>query len=161
MSPLSPINATRLHLERLDWLADQRWTHAVTLSYNDWPITAARIRRDLRALYCAVERRLFGTRFHLRPTTARTRFVFLVEGMQHHPHLHGGWWVPGGQRIVDFAWTIREVWPRLAPAGTRKLRWMGDRRGWWSYCMKSAAPGSDWIISNEFLPSRPAATSTS
>ncbi|MFC7544358.1 hypothetical protein ACFQU2_39865 [Siccirubricoccus deserti] len=80
MSSSSPIDPAALWRARVEMLGQERWSFALTLAYNDWPISRDRMRRDLRALHCIVDRNLFGTRFHRLPASERTRFVAFVEG---------------------------------------------------------------------------------
>lgn len=63
-------------------------TLAVTLRYNDWPISLDRIRRDIRTLHAHLDRRLYGRRFHLSPN--RTAGWWVIEKIDCSPHLHGG-----------------------------------------------------------------------
>ncbi|GGC55885.1 hypothetical protein GCM10011504_37810 [Siccirubricoccus deserti] len=154
MSSSSPIDPAALWRARVEMLGQERWSFALTLAYNDWPISRDRMRRDLRALHCIVDRNLFGTRFHRLPASERTRFVAFVEGEDHHPHLHAGWRVPGGRRLMDFVrlWKVDHIWSRIAPRGSFEIRIPEPGRGWWSYCTKHTTADSEWISSDEFLP---------
>lgn len=152
----SAVDPAALWEARVQWLAQQQWTHAVTLSYNDWPISRARMRANLRDLHGYVDRRLLGTRFHKLPPARRSRFVAFVEAEGHHPHLHCGWFVPTGRRVMELARLFRHenVWARFAPAGTFELRIIEQGRGWWSYATKHVTAEDDWFFSEDFLPPR-------
>ena len=150
------ISPTPLHDARIAFLAAQSWTHALTLSYNDWPIPFGRIRHDLRALHARIDRAYLGTRFHLLPREQRSRFVAMVEGIGHHPHIHLMLWIRPGPGWFTFARMLEGgLWQQIAPAGSYRLNLMTDARGWAGYCLKEFGASDEWISSEDFLPPRP------
>ena len=148
------IDPARLWKERVEFFASGQWTHALHLSYNDWPVRRDRIRRDLRALHARVDRALFGTRFHKKSAAERTRFVAFVEGEdRHHPHVHSVWWVPR-QHLLRFAGLFCDgLWSKFAYRGSHEMTLIHPDRGCWSYSTKRFTAEHEWIWSDEFLPS--------
>lgn len=147
-----------LHHARRQFLADLFPTYALTLAFNDWPISHDRIRTVLRHLHAAVDRRLFGTRYNQLPHQERTSFAAVIELFDAHPHLHTAWKVctDRAEQFEElFAGRKPPLWTHFAPAGTAVLKVITDAQGWTSYLSKHL-PGSDsaglLIFSSEHLP---------
>jgi hypothetical protein len=147
------ITRNALHDARITFLASQPWTHALTLVYNDWPISDQRIRHDLRGLYARIDRALFGTRFHRLKLEQRSRFVAVAEGRSHHPHVHSMWEIKSARRSAEFMGMFHAgLWSRFAPAGSFELVPITDVKGWVAYSLKDFHERDEWISSDEFLP---------
>jgi hypothetical protein len=138
---------------QISFLASHPWSHALTLSYNDWPVSDRRIRCDLRALHARIDRQLLGTRFHLLKPEQRSRFIAVVEGKDYHPHVHIMLQIKPPNRSAEFAAMLHAgLWKRFAPAGSYELSLITDAHGWAAYCLKNFDERDEWISSFEFLP---------
>lgn len=151
----SPIDPRALRSARQHFIATHYCTHALTLVWNAWPVTLTQIRSDLRHLHACVDRALYGARFHRRPAHERSDFIAVVEGVDHHPHVHTAW------NVLDSRWNTfsglferRAIWNQIAPAGSHDLVPINDAAGWAGYAVKALhhAGGDDAVIlSREFL----------
>lgn len=131
------------HLENLDA------TVALTLTYNDIAISLDRIRADLRAVHGRLDRRLYGTRFHLRPPGQRTRWWAVVEQLRDYPHIHTGWSLRTDQEAVLSAMLDDGLWRRFAPGGTWNLQ--PYRTGWASYAAKCLTTSDHVLIDHTIV----------
>lgn len=150
----SPIDPAALWRARVDFLAGQHWTHALTLSWNEPLIRLDLIRSNLRAFHTLADRTLLGTGFHRKPDHCRTRFIAVVEGKESHPHAHL-LLTPANNDWARLARMLEVgMWKRIAMKGSYRFRPADHIGGWVRYCLKEFRPADEWIDSREFLSSR-------
>lgn len=146
----------------VDLFNRDRHTHAVTLVWNR-RATLERLRDDLRRFHRRVDKKLWGSRCERYPTDKRSRAVFVVEDIGHHPHVHSLWRCPPGKLIEFnklFPATRGGLWNELIPSGEYKMDLVtyGARNDEFvGYLLKKQHMNSDpreIIWSDEFLPDR-------
>lgn len=140
---------TPAHRDAIALVLDRRpATLAVTLRYNDWPISLDRIRRDISKLHVHLDRRLYGRRFHL--SSRRTSAWWIAEKMDCSPHLHGAMNLTP-DHAACFADMLSEgLWKRIAG-----MRAEHDTRlyvsGWSKYATKIMTDMGHLILSEDAL----------
>lgn len=144
----------------IDLFRDQRFTHALTVSWNrDTPLPVAT--RHLKALHALVDRRLLGPRYARKPRDQRTPAVFVYEGLSQggFVHAHSLWRVRDRRHLLPFARLFPGerggVWNQIVEGGSYKLDLNDDPRVFAGYALKGQHPGSaeDQIVwSTDFLP---------
>ena len=141
------------HLDHLirtahaEFLASQPCDAALTLVWNEWPITFDRIKRNLRGLHSFIDRRLLGQRFHKKPN--RSQMWAVVELLDQYPHVHAGWKLPEPFGFDDLQHIMAtDVWLTFAPRGSHDIQ--PHRKGWAGYATKALQDSSQIIVSDEF-----------
>jgi hypothetical protein len=123
---------------------------ALSLTYNEWPISVDRIRRDLRGLHARVDRQLLGRRFHLRPPLQRSQVWAVIEKIDSYPHMHCGWGLPHASSMGDLFHLFEGgIWSTMAPRGGYDIH--EYRHGWGTYATKNLSDTLYIIDSAEFL----------
>ena len=107
-----------------DNLEDQaQWQCALTLVYNEWPVSMDRIKHDLRGIHRIVDHTLLGRRFHLRPPQARSWMWAVVEKTDTYAHVHAGWKLPDPHGINELRRMLDGgLWLTFAPNGGYDLQ---------------------------------------
>lgn len=132
-------------------LARQPMSLAVTLRYNDWPISLDKIRRDIRTLHAHLDRRLYGRRFHL--SRERSFGWWVIEKIDFSPHLHGAIDLTTAQQAIFVDMLDHKCgWERIAGLkAEHDVRHYCDT--WAKYATKSLTDMAYVIMSADFLPS--------
>lgn len=142
----------------LEHIRDQRFSHALTLSWNaDVALPVAR--EHLRLLHAKVDRKLFGVRFHEKPMAERSSAIFVLEGIGSHLHAHSLWRVRFAHMLRFnklFSGNRGGLWNRIASSGSYELAFADDPLVFAGYALKGQHPRSDdreIIWSHEFVRS--------
>lgn len=140
----------------------ERYTHAITLVWNR-SATVERMRDDLRRFHRMVDRSIWGSRCERYPAEKRSRAVFVVEDVDHHPHVHSLWRCPPG-KLIEFNKLFPDrrggLWNDLIRSGTYKVDLVTHHARndeFVGYLLKRQHRNSDSgeiIWSDEFLPTR-------
>ena len=138
----------------LDFLVDQRFTHAVTFKPNDahWSLSEAALHRLFVKVHMLVDRRLLGKRYSL-PSRAHLRAaaIGVVEGLPNTGHLHGAFKV-APENATKFEHMFADgsdtrdragIWRQLCPSGTCMVERLTDPNGWHGYTFKHVWQTSD------------------
>lgn len=94
-----------------------------------------RVHADLDQLHRAVDRRLFGSRYHRLAEEERSCFVGWVEHADDNLHAHLVWRVPD-QRASEIAQQIEAQWRALGDYHSSAVQPLHDPAGWASYACK-------------------------
>lgn len=130
-------------------LESQPHSVAVTLRYNDWPISPDRLRRDLRCLHGRLDRQIYGPRYHLSKT--RTAGWFVLEKPDCSPHWHGGLDLAPEHAALFTSMLDGGLWKTIAGQNADhniKTYWPG----WAGYAIKSLRDTSRLILCDDFIP---------
>jgi hypothetical protein len=123
---------------------------ALTLVYNDTPISRERIRRDLKSLRNKVDRILLGGRYYKRQPHERSQFWAVVELLDEYPHVHIGWRLPPSYGIDDLAKILAGgLWLTFAHRGEYNIQ--EYRYGWAAYATKALTNSHSIVESADFL----------
>lgn len=125
----------------VNFLADQQYTHAVTLKPNGDRVNSKdALHRLFTVTHMLVQRRLLGPRFHLKKSKQTPALAF-VEGCLATGHLHTAFKVPLEHNVKfesAFADDDRSgLWRKLVPSGTCVVERIYDAHGWLSYSAKN------------------------
>jgi hypothetical protein len=132
--------------------AQAQWQCALTLVYNEWPVSMDRIKRDLRVFHRIVDQKLLGRRFHLRQAHERSQMWAVVEKSDTYAHIHAGWKLPSPHDASELeAMLAGGLWLTFAPNGEYNIQ--EYKFGWAGYATKSLQDTADIIDSAEFLRS--------
>jgi hypothetical protein len=127
-----------------------QWQAALTLVYNEWPVSADRIKQDLRILHRMVDQQLLGRRFHLRPIHERSQMWAVIEKSDTYAHVHAAWKLPAPYDISRLeAMLAGGLWLTFAHKGEYNIQQY--RFGWAGYATKSLQDTIDIIDSADFL----------
>jgi hypothetical protein len=130
--------------------AQAKWQCALTLVYNEWPVSMDRIKQDLRGLHRMVDRQLLGRRFHLRPMHERSQMWAVVEKSDTYAHVHAAWKLPPPHGISELKRMLDGgLWLTFAPNGGYDCQ--EYKSGWSGYATKSLQDTTDIIDSADFL----------
>ncbi|MDP2120674.1 MAG: hypothetical protein Q8K28_12285 [Hoeflea sp.] len=105
------------------WLQQQRFTHFITLTTHNPSITIARMRERLKQFDARLNRALYGPKWASHKDQLIWFFAF-IESPETNPHWHLLLTLdhtPVADKLIDTTLLeehIRDVWLRLAPAGT-------------------------------------------
>lgn len=138
----------------LNFLIDERFTHAVTFKPNDanWALSADALHRLFVKVHMLVDRRLLGRRFNLASRKhLRAAAVGIVEGLPTAGHLHGAFRIAPDnatkfeEMFADGTCTDHRtgIWRQLCPSGTCVVERLHDPKGWHSYTFKHVWQTSD------------------
>lgn len=138
-----------LRAAQAEFLERQPSQIALTLVYNRHRVLPQRIRSDLRGLHCAVDRRLFGPRFHRRDPRDRSQLWAVVELTESYPHVHCGWQLPPGGDIVVDNLLADGLWKHFVPGGGFFA--VPYYSGWATYAVKCLTQTDQVIESYNFV----------
>ena len=127
-----------------------QWQSALTLVYNEWPVSMDRIKQDLRGLHRMVDQQLLGRRFHLRTIHERSQMWAVVEKSDTYAHVHAAWKLPPPHDISKLeAMLAGGLWLTFAPRGEYDIQ--EYKFGWAGYATKSLQDTADIIDSADFI----------
>jgi hypothetical protein len=160
---------------RIRFLADQNFSHMLTLAWNNhlqanaesgtcwagsYKVSFEQARHQLRSLQARVDERFFGRRFFKFPPEIRTEFVAFVENPAINFHVHSLWRVPADKFERFEAFFVdgqRGLWNKIVPSGSHRLRRVNNVEADANYCTKGQHAGSDYMLeiwSRDFAPEK-------
>lgn len=103
--------------------------------YDNFHVSNSKIHREVSWLHQRVDRKLFGSHYHLLSRNKRSSFLGFVEHEKTNTHLHLAWTVPK-DRELDPCILIEDTWKSIHPRYTAVAKPVVDGN-WSKYTLKS------------------------
>lgn len=155
--PTAP--ATHSRLDLIKWVADHRFTHAITLNPNRNELSIANLRRMFGQFCLEVDRIKLGKRRVDRvPTWARFKAIAFAEHLETNAHLHAacnfdrGHW-SGRQMDEELENRLKAAWDLITKGSGQLDIQPINNAGWAHYITKELyrAP-RDYFLAADFHP---------